>query len=942
MPSTTAAGTSLAISAGVPSSQTAGGYAALSYTEVGNVESLGGFGPTTEVVTFQPLKGAQQKHKGPTNYGSLTPTIALDDADAGQALLAAAAAPDNNALYAVKVTKPDGSLRYFQVRVFGMPENIGAANSMITASPVMEVNTPIVKVPAGAPAAPIFTAQPSISPTSGVVGTTFTANDGSAINATSYTRRWLMGGTSLGVGSTVTPPSAGDLTLEVTASGPGGNNVTTSGAISVTPATAPAPTLGSLALASTSFQRGSAKSVGITGASTGSTLAGNSLPSGFTVNSGARTLSYDGSGSGASSLTISLSETLSGATNSPRTSNIGVTVAAATATPAPVFTTQPSITPTSGPVGTTFTASDGAASNTASYSRRWLLGSTQIGTDATIKPNGAGQLTLKVTATGAGGSSEATSAAVTVSPGAYRVAAEGDSITAAPESYANQWSGNNSAIPFQNTAIGGSVLRTGSTPVVDRIQSVLNFSPDLVTLLIGANDANTYASAQAYADDVFSYTDQIRASGAKIAVGTILPRTGRSGWNTMRAAFNTIIRNAVTSGRIDGLMDFDTTDLGVDGAENDTAKYPDGLHPSSAGQGTLATVYQATINSFRGIANEPLGMVFADQTNATASTAYTSAAYTVRGLYRSETRPYSVPSGVLVSKNGGTFTSGGNGTVKNGDTLALRATSSATAAGKVSVTLTVGSSTATYSITTAGAGSRDWTPADLGTKLKLWMKPESLTGANDDDINSWPDSSPANTAVQGYGGGGSARPKVRTSSINGFRSAYIINGGTFLPAPALIAGRASSTTIFVANVDNPSKYGSPVGGWGTGDDFYPYGFPNVFSSYGNATRRDNLASPDPLDQWHIGSFTSAPNDWRYEVNGKLVGNFTSNTVVMGTEPHIGKSAGSAGALKIAEFVDCTGLTASERNYVEGYLAWKFGMVALLPSGHPWKSQKPTV
>lgn len=152
MASTTAAGTGLAISAGSPASQTASSYAALTYTEIGNVESIGAFGAATEVVTFQPLKGPLQKHKGPTNYGSLNPTIALDELDPGQLLLSAAAVPSNAALYAIRVTKPDGSLRYFQVRVFGMPETIGAANSMITAAPVLEINTAIVKALGGAPA----------------------------------------------------------------------------------------------------------------------------------------------------------------------------------------------------------------------------------------------------------------------------------------------------------------------------------------------------------------------------------------------------------------------------------------------------------------------------------------------------------------------------------------------------------------------------------------------------------------------------------------------------------------------------------------------------------------------------------------------------------------------------------------------------------------------
>lgn len=85
-----------------------------------------------------------------------------------------------------------------------------------------------------------------------------------------------------------------------------------------------------------------------------------------------------------------------------------------TPTPAPLFTTQPSISPTSGNVGATFTANNGAASDTTSYTRRWLLSGTQIGTGATVTPVTAGNLVLEVTATGPGGSKVATSAAVTV------------------------------------------------------------------------------------------------------------------------------------------------------------------------------------------------------------------------------------------------------------------------------------------------------------------------------------------------------------------------------------------------------------------------------------------------------------------------------------------------------------------------------------------------
>ncbi|PTQ12959.1 hypothetical protein CLG96_02110 [Sphingomonas oleivorans] len=145
MASTTAAGTTIAISAAAPATQDSTGYAALTYTEIGGIEQIGTIGATTNKVEFQPLNGPKEKHKGSTDYGSLQPALAHSDTDAGQTLLRTAADPANNALYSFKVTYPGGEKRYFQGRVFGYPENVGGADSIIMANPTIEINTKVVK-----------------------------------------------------------------------------------------------------------------------------------------------------------------------------------------------------------------------------------------------------------------------------------------------------------------------------------------------------------------------------------------------------------------------------------------------------------------------------------------------------------------------------------------------------------------------------------------------------------------------------------------------------------------------------------------------------------------------------------------------------------------------------------------------------------------------------
>jgi len=85
--------------------------------------------------------------------------------------------------------------------------------------------------------------------------------------------------------------------------------------------------------------------------------------------------------------------------------------------PAPSFTTPPSILSDGNPtVGETLTASDGVVANGSVSGRQWLLAGAAIAgaTGATYTPSAAGSYALRVTATGPGGSIDATSTAVTV------------------------------------------------------------------------------------------------------------------------------------------------------------------------------------------------------------------------------------------------------------------------------------------------------------------------------------------------------------------------------------------------------------------------------------------------------------------------------------------------------------------------------------------------
>ena len=148
MGSLTAAGSTLAISAASPASPDATGYAALTFTDVGQVEKIGSLGASFAKVEFQPLKGPKQKFKGSADYGALQPSMAIDSTDAGQTLLNTAADDETQKLYSFKVTYPDGAKRFFQGRVFGSPETADGADTMLMAMPALEICTKIVRVAA--------------------------------------------------------------------------------------------------------------------------------------------------------------------------------------------------------------------------------------------------------------------------------------------------------------------------------------------------------------------------------------------------------------------------------------------------------------------------------------------------------------------------------------------------------------------------------------------------------------------------------------------------------------------------------------------------------------------------------------------------------------------------------------------------------------------------
>lgn len=175
----------------------------------------------------------------------------------------------------------------------------------------------------GLPLEPQFIQVPSINPSSGQVGTVFTGTDGVMdAGGVVLSRRWLLSGTAIGSGITVTPVVAGDLVLE---------NTGTGGVISVSnpvAVSAAAPVLSALSVSPVTGTVGVSFNATITGKTVGSTLTLTGAGSaGLSVSNSTITGTPTTAGG------INIIETLTGATNSPRTSAGTVAIAAAPAGP---------------------------------------------------------------------------------------------------------------------------------------------------------------------------------------------------------------------------------------------------------------------------------------------------------------------------------------------------------------------------------------------------------------------------------------------------------------------------------------------------------------------------------------------------------------------------------------------------------------------------------
>ncbi|KQM99428.1 Calx-beta domain-containing protein [Sphingomonas sp. Leaf226] len=483
-------------------------------------------------------------------------------------------------------------------------------NALIKRIAVLEAAGVAVPTPA-----PAFTVQPSISPTSGTAGATlFAVTPGTVSDGAVVARVWLLNGTAISSGVTALPASSGTLAYQETASGPGGTTTSTVQVAAVTAATVtptPAPSFTS--------QPSISPNSGTAGVTTFTATAGNISNGSITSRSWAingAVISTGLTASPASSGTLTYQETATGSGGTTQSTVQQVTVASSSAA-APAFTSQPTVSPSTGTAGTTtYTATPGTVSNGTITSRAWSLNGSTISTGLTATPASGGTLTYQEFATGSGGSASSSILTRTVSAAILSslIVQIGDSIPLAARtsgySAIKNMGYDSSLVTIDNTrSQDGHSLAQIAADVPGGLSSVYVSSKRCIAII--QRVTNDFGNDKRSAADCIALTkaqvNLLRSQGFYVGVGTCLPRTvGSFGWvaanETERQTYNAwVVANTPVSGYAghDFVLDFaGDSVMGASNAPNNTALYSDGTHPTAAGQDYLMPIYREAVRPF--------------------------------------------------------------------------------------------------------------------------------------------------------------------------------------------------------------------------------------------------------------------------------------------------------------------------------------------------------
>ncbi|MGE7136048.1 hypothetical protein ACQKIE_00245 [Luteibacter sp. NPDC031894] len=258
-----------------------------------------------------------------------------------------------------------------------------------------------------------------------------------------------------------------------------------------------------------------------------------------------------------------------------------------------------------------------------------------------------------------------------------------------------------------------------------------------------------------------------------------------------------------------------------------------------------------------------------------------------------------------------------------------------------------------------------WTPANLSTAAKIWLKETGLVDAGGGAISQWTDES--GSGWDFTQSTSASRPVIVPNALNG-KSVAIFDGSN-----DVLVGVTSANALYRAKTYGWAMHLFKKTASGSAVDraMFAARYPGVGwyttyvgSSRGSTTpvllaRRLSGDSASFFDGtslsvgWHMlmGVVNWGAGTGQLYVDGSLMAsanpftstgttsNIAANEITLGA----GSSTGLYADVSIGEHLagDAT-LSTGDIDKLFGYMAWKWGLQSLLPVGHPYKSAPPTV
>ena len=251
-------------------------------------------------------------------------------------------------------------------------------------------------------------------------------------------------------------------------------------------------------------------------------------------------------------------------------------------------------------------------------------------------------------------------------------------------------------------------------------------------------------------------------------------------------------------------------------------------------------------------------------------------------------------------------------------------------------------------------GPKLWRPDSLSSNLAMWLDAEdaSTITLNGSTVSQWSDKSGnGRHATQATAAN---QPTYASSAINSKPALSLdgVNDFMNLPLSSSVINNQASVFMVVRITTAQSNYNATLA-WSIGVGSVsvgigPFGAANTYGLYGTfgagATNLFDIG-PTAINTNYLSSLSWTNNGLSVNggFNGANISGTRTNSFTGIVNGLLGLDATSYSSATVGEIVITPmALDIQNRQKVEGYLAWKWGLEANLPSGHPYKLLPPTV